>query len=591
MPTGPAVSGRLSLGFITLAATLVAWPPLAAQQAQAPVFRGGAVVVPIDLRVLDKTGRLVTDLEASEVSLFEDGVRQDVRHFQRLALGPEPTDADVRLARRQPLSQDVTPQHRRVFLIVLGRGRLQEPSKGLDALLLFVRGRLLPQDRVAVLAYDRATGFTTDHDQIAAVIERFRVRHEGIEQGLKDHLSGLAGIYGNKQLPDKLRRNIDEIFDDRPATAVREIPASPVPNGERIDADTVRMATMLQHTPEIDAVGRAEISLVDMPFDQFVSSTRQTMQDVGNLYTGIEYLRQIDGEKHLVFVTEQGISLPRVEDDRSLAAVASDARVAIDTIQTGGLPGGPTPADQQATLAPAAVTAPPGTPVMPGPSLRQTLAIGTLKTISELTGGQASLYARAEGAVDRINATTRFAYLVAYAPQNAMLDGRYRRIRIEVNRPEVTVLYRHGYYARAELTPFDRQQYVTASRMQAAAAYRRDIRDIKLDARAKATKGTGAFPDVAVTASIDPSRVSFHETPAERTATLAIAVVCLDSRSRVIGQSAQELQIRLLDADYQRALKDGLPFNDLVPLRRKRGRSRSSCTTTSRISWGRRSQA
>ena len=62
-----------------------------------------------------------------------------------------------------------------------------------------------------------------------------------------------------------------------------------------------------------------------------------TRQDLGSIYTGIEYLRFIEGEKRLLYVSTDGLFLPRAEDDLSLAAVANDARVAIDTVQTGGL--------------------------------------------------------------------------------------------------------------------------------------------------------------------------------------------------------------------------------------------------------------
>ena len=68
----------------------------------------------------------------------------------------------------------------------------------------------------------------------------------------------------------------------------------------------------------------------DLPFEQFIENNAQTLQDLGNCYAGVEYLRHIEGEKHLVFVTEKGMSLPRSTDDESLARAANDARVAID---------------------------------------------------------------------------------------------------------------------------------------------------------------------------------------------------------------------------------------------------------------------
>ena len=61
------------------------------------------------------------------------------------------------------------------------------------------------------------------------------------------------------------------------------------------------------------------------------------MQDLQNIYTAVEYLRYMDGEKHLLLFTENGLFLPRLENDKSLAAMANDARVTIDTFQTGGV--------------------------------------------------------------------------------------------------------------------------------------------------------------------------------------------------------------------------------------------------------------
>ena len=75
-------------------------------------------------------------------------------------------------------------------------------------------------------------------------------------------------------------------------------------------------------------------------------------------------------------------------------------------------------------------------------------------------------YVYADRAVGRIDAATRFQYLLAYAPLDADWDGTFRRITVKVNRPEVRVLYRHGYYARDQLVPFDRQQEATGSEDQ-----------------------------------------------------------------------------------------------------------------------------
>ena len=77
--------------------------------------------------------------------------------------------------------------------------------------------------------------------------------------------------------------------------------------------------------------------VMDTTFDEYARQSAQTSQDLGNIYAGINYLKHLDGEKHLVFVSEGGLFLPRLDNDHSIAALASDARVVIDTLMTGGV--------------------------------------------------------------------------------------------------------------------------------------------------------------------------------------------------------------------------------------------------------------
>ena len=100
----------------------------------------------------------MTDLRQEDFTVIEDGVRQNIAHFSFQALTAIPVDPSAPtkgLLRKIPVAE-LTPETRRTFLIVLGRGRLQHPSRGIDGLLTFVRKDLLPQDLVAVLAYNRA---------------------------------------------------------------------------------------------------------------------------------------------------------------------------------------------------------------------------------------------------------------------------------------------------------------------------------------------------------------------------------------------------------------------------------------------------
>jgi VWFA-related protein len=157
--------------------SLVVLSLLPVPQQQQPTFRAGTSLVPVNVRVIDDHGSPVTNLRQEDFSVFEDGALQPIRLFDAHALTPAASGAvrqsDAAAAMR------VLPQERRVFLIVLGRGRLNQVSNGIDAAVAFVGQRLLPQDLVAVLAWNRATAFTTDRAFILEVLHRFCTHARG----------------------------------------------------------------------------------------------------------------------------------------------------------------------------------------------------------------------------------------------------------------------------------------------------------------------------------------------------------------------------------------------------------------------------
>ena len=566
---------------LACAAEIIALAGGPQQAPQVPgTFRSRVTLVPVDVRVLDREGKPVTDLKQEDFTILEDGVRQEIRHFSQQGLTPQAPVPGQKPALRRVPTLELAPQNHRTFLIVLGRGRLQEPSKGLTATIRFVREQLLPQDQVAVLAFNRATDFTTRHSTVAEVLERFRNSHEMIEallaqrfSPLSDGTPALAAIYGS-DIPRAAQALIDEVFLGAGGVASRLLPPGGVSEAGRIEEDkrkAVRALTDVElqrqreemdkaaglDTPTLrSALDEAESEAhTDLPFGTYVANSVQTLQDLQNLYAGIQYMRYLEGEKHLVFVSEQGLFLPRLEDDKSLAAMANDARVAIDTIQTGGLWSGPPPT----------IHAP---PPIPGPSFSHTFAIRTLRNVSELTGGQASVYAYADPALTRINRTTLSGYLLGYYPSNSAWDGRYRRISVKVNRPGVTVLFRHGYYGREVLVPFDREAFLSYSRIVSALGYPGEVRDIKLALKASIVKGQGtAARGVFAEVKIDLSRVAFETTGDRRVAALDIAVFCGDAKGDLVGEAWQTMNLNLKEDTYRRVMQEGLTYTKEVAVK------------------------
>jgi len=510
-------------------------PPLA--PTQAPTFRTGTLVVPLDVRVTDRKGVPITDLTAADFMVTEDRVRQRITQFvpQSEAAGtPTPLTVGARF-----IDPGVPTPQRRIFLIVLGRGRLQAPGKGVDGAIHLVRNRLLPQDHVAVLAWDRATAFTTDHARVLQVLERFKGEHNAIEAIIAQAAGGLAGVYGSRDYPVSVRSSIDRVFAETGATAT---PDTVVPNATGIAARERRAVNNL-----LSEAAGADRGLVpdDVSqlgeFDKYVATTVQSMQDLFSIYRGIDYLKYLDGEKHLLYISPGGVSLPSADDDRSLAATASDARVAIDIIHTGGTSG----------------------------MADWSFAGSTSSRVAELTGGFYASLMHADKAADRLDAMTRSSYLIGYSPTNRQWDSKYRRVEVRVNRPGAQVHYRHGYFGRESRPPMDAAAVLSLTRISAAVRSATPVTDIQL-LRVTASPITGAerSREVLIEFSVSGAKLAFGTDAARRTVKFDLAVFIGDEQQLLVGQTWQTIDLKLEPERYERFLRDGIPISLRVPIRR-----------------------
>lgn len=512
------MSRRLSPVFMfVLVSVLVGFPTAHALQqvpsaspAQAPLD-----LVPVNVHVFDRSGKPVTDLKQTDFTVLEDGVPQQVRHFTLQALAPDTSSPDAGLTLRTGVT--LSPQTRRIFVIALGLGRLEEPTGTISGLLRFVKTRLLPQDQVALFAYDRALSFTTNHQKVADALERFKKSHEDVDFQLGQQFgaTGMASLYGNRVIPKKLQAKIDEMV-----------------LGPGAKPPSITSAEAL----DWKAFG-------EMSVDDFMASSATTLQDQGNLAALMEYLRRFDGEKHVLFVTEKGLIWPSDENDRALASAANDARASIHTLQAGGLLTAEASKEMNATL-------------------QQAMSFRSLRTISDLTGGLPAITEKGPAALDRLDEMTRTGYLLGYQPSNRTWDGSYRNIVVKVNRPDVTALFRHGYFREAGVDAFNRRSLVTNDRLSAAGNFRREVNDIKVKASVSQRGGTS----FVVEGKIDLSKVKVSTVDGSRVGLLTLAVFGFDSGFNPMGTHVQALPLTMSEEEYARFLKGGFPYMIQFPI-------------------------
>ena len=132
-----------------------------------------------------------------------------------------------------------------------------------------------------------------------------------------------------------------------------------------------------------------------------------------------------------------------------------------------------------------------------------------MKNLAAETGGLSSVANYPREALAAVDAVTRFEYLLGYYPTTVARDGRFREVKVKVNRPDVTVLVRGGYYDEDVIVPADRAAFVAHQRISSAGKTRDVVRDLSVSLKVSQAKSANkAVPgDVMVEMRIDPARI------------------------------------------------------------------------------------
>jgi hypothetical protein len=400
---------------------------------------------------------------------------------------------------------------------------------------------LLPQDYAAVLAYNRATRFTRNHEAVVGVLERFKAKNDWLDTRLRSHFRGLQALF-SKEIPSYIQSEIDAIFPSSDRVATTHIGLSALSSNETQATAGSLFERDARVMREVKAVGFEMFDqlLPEGGFNAYVANARAAMDDLEKILRGIEYLGRFSGEKHLLFVTEKGFFMPHEADgDAALARAANDARVAIDIIQTGGLEA---PAGGEGWT-----------------SLESWSPLQSIVNIAHLSGGQSSRFDPARDALDKLDRATRTGYLIGYYPSDSSFDGRYRRLEVRVNRRGATVLFRHGYDATNEPV-VDLRAMRTTRRVSAALAHAEDVEDVNLRLDATLASSPAGATEVVANLVIASSDLSWVEQSGKHVVTLDVAIFVADSRERIIGESRKRATLRLSDDTFKTTLSDGLRY-------------------------------
>ena len=397
---------KTKLGRAT-AATLAAWIAvlnLLAQQPQKPsqpgyVVRVATEVVLVNVIVRDKKSNLIRDLKKEDFTVYEDGQKQQLSSFDFENVD-ELTTAGVAgatvtgaastgglLGPKQ--NETLEARDRRLMLLFFDFSAMEpdEIDRAVDAGKKYVQANMQPADMVALVSLATSMRLDLDFtDNKVKILSALSSYNDSAGQGFETGTSGSAE-----------------------GTA----------------------ETSGAYTPD------------DADYNTF-SADRKLLA----LQSILQAMGRISQKKSLIYFSN-GISQSGVDNQsalRAATAAAVKANVSIYPVDVRGLTAFPPGGQAQAASLH-------GQSAYSGASVLNDLngnasSQETLYTLAADTGGKPFMDTNdLSGVFRQVQKDTSAYYVLGYTSTNHWKDGHFRRLKVQVNRPDIKLDYRSGYYA------------------------------------------------------------------------------------------------------------------------------------------------
>ncbi|MGH9411792.1 MAG: VWA domain-containing protein [Vicinamibacterales bacterium] len=382
------------------------------QRAQAPVFKAKTALVEVDAVVLDKKGNFVSGLKPDDVTVLENGKPQQIQQFYMVthSFGNAPG---------APVSQydaEADFHAHRVFVLLFDEGGLANDSmmrakQGAEA---FVHDQMGPEDAGGV--YVNGAMFhgllTADKSELYAGIR------------------AVKPAFDNRQKLLAPFRDFPQI--DSETDALRISDGSQEVKADMAADDCHKDPADCQYAGGIEQVTGAIQQKSDMYVRQARVMTNATLKSLETVAQG---LGRLPGRKTVVFITE-GFFTEEVRS--SLERIAGEAArngVTFYSIDARGMV-------NHMTANPDVLTQDPARSTLfdtgeDGPNMLTGITGGFMvRNIDDMS--------RAFGLIVRDTSTY---YVIGYAPENATMDGKFRKIEVKTRVPNVKIRARTGYLA------------------------------------------------------------------------------------------------------------------------------------------------
>jgi len=487
---------------------------LAQGAAQPPVFRASTRLVQVSVVVHDRRGEPVADLKKEDFAISERGKPQQIAFFSMEsaaapATPPRPLPPHIFtnvVAQRGGVPTSVT-----VILLDLLNTSWADQHYARDALVKFL-GQLQPQDRVALFALGKRS-LTLLHDYTADA------------SSLLTRIRALKG-----EIPGDLDAST---LDPDTQQELRDLNLGGLADANEREADFFTAGRIVN---TLDAMESIAQHLSGLPGRKSVI----WLSGGFPLTIGFDEIPASGSTRDQRTFTREMDSAVRALNNSGIAVYPVDARGLMV------MPGFSASTRGSARIGPGAM-----------PRLGAVTAnIDAMREIADRTGGRAAYNTNdLARAIRRAIDDGRVTYTLGYYSTDDAQDGKFRDIKVSVDRPHVDVRSRKGYFA---LRPADKTAEARKQDIRAAVWSPLESTAIAVNVRVDFIQQPQ--PDaVNVFVQIDPTTISFRKDAGRWKADLDIVYVQKDEHGVMQGDGTSDaMSLALTDENYAKLLREGL---------------------------------
>jgi len=501
-------------------------PPVDSQS----TIRSTSQEVLLDVVVRDKKGRQVKDLTAKDLVITDDGEHQTIRSFRFIngIDGPAEAGAAATVPEGKP-SGGMDPL-RQIRIITLVFGRLGDDGRNnaRTAVNDLLKNETGPNLFFAVFSID----------QRLSVLQQYTTNKELVRKAVLKVTSSASSLY--KSESDQIEQEVRTLATMDAASASVTTP------GAGVSASSGSFAS----------VALAQLTLNMMQFSQSLDRTLQGRSDLFSLEALVNQQYRLPGRKTIMYFCE-GLTIPPdyTDEFQGLISTANRYNVSVYGIDSRGLTtngqngvGGDLL--KQATSGSmsqigqntGAVTYQQATALDRASESIQANSQNSLAEISNKTGG--FMIANTNDLRNQLRQVTEDIdthYEISYAPDIRNFDGHFRKITVNVSRPEIRIQSRAGYYA----LPFMKGQSLLSYEVPmlnalSAAALPHDISFRALGLHFKSPAGD---PEGVIVFDVPLDGIEFTKDDAKKMYQTHFSVLALvkDAQGTVVRKLSQDI--------------------------------------------------